>query len=565
MTDAETSDSRLGLKRVLLMFAAYLALVVATSWPIAAHLADRTPATSADPRLTSWIIAWEARVLPSNPTKVFQAPYYWPEPDTLALTDHQLGLAPVAVPVMWLTGNAYVAHNVTILLSLAFACTAAALLGREVTGSTAAGFVAGAAYGLAPYWGDQITHIQIVCSGWVPMAMFGLVRWSRAWRPRWIALSAASAVMATLTSYYQGTFVAIGLGVAGIALLITRRPPNLRPVVHAAVAAVLAAGALVPFTLPYTRIGERDPNFKRTIDEVAPFSARPRWFLAAPRDNLLLGDATTRFRKPNNDEASLYPGLAIVALSVAGLVTARRHSAFRPALAAGVAVLVTGVLLSAGIGGRGVLRLPWEPLSVVVPPLRALRAASRAHVLTVLGLSMLAGLGAVAMLGRLRRSVRVIALASALVLLVAVEGATAPRKLGPAPRPERIYEMIASRPGPVLEFPVRPPTGVESTRHGLEVDAMMRATAHWQPLVQGYAGYYPPRYTALIRALARFPDRPGLDAIRAMGIRTLVVRLDTVRPLIRDQVDERMKTLPGVTLLAREGPVAVYDVGVSAR
>ena len=50
------------------------------------------------------------------------------------------------------------------------------LLGRELTGSRAAGFVAGLAFAFSPFRIASIPHLQVLSSAWMPFVLYGLRR-----------------------------------------------------------------------------------------------------------------------------------------------------------------------------------------------------------------------------------------------------------------------------------------------------------------------------------------------------------------------------------------------------
>src|SRR5207247_10303932 len=50
------------------------------------------------------------------------------------------------------------------------------LLVRELTGSDLAGFLAGVAYGFAPYRFGTLPHVQVLSSAWMPFVLLGLHR-----------------------------------------------------------------------------------------------------------------------------------------------------------------------------------------------------------------------------------------------------------------------------------------------------------------------------------------------------------------------------------------------------
>ena len=80
------------------------------------------------------------------------------------------------------------------------------LLGRELTGSTAAGFVAGLAFAFAPYRIANIPHLQVLSSAWMPFVLFGLHRHFATGRLRPLAGAAAAWLVQNLSCGYYLLF-----------------------------------------------------------------------------------------------------------------------------------------------------------------------------------------------------------------------------------------------------------------------------------------------------------------------------------------------------------------------
>ena len=79
-------------------------------------------------------------------------------------------------PIYALTHNPILCYNLLFLSTFALSGFGMFLLGRELTGSDAAGFVAGLAFAFAPYRMSNIPHLQVLSSAWMPFVLFGLHR-----------------------------------------------------------------------------------------------------------------------------------------------------------------------------------------------------------------------------------------------------------------------------------------------------------------------------------------------------------------------------------------------------
>jgi len=74
------------------------------------------------------------------------------------------------------------------------------------------------------------------------------------------------------------------------------------------------------------------------------------------------------------------------------------------------------------------------------------------------------------------------------------------------------------------------------------------STFHWQPLVNGYSGFYPRSYLIRLEKLADFPDVDSLEVLKREGVRYVVVHSDGYPPGKRQLIVERLLKLGLVRL-----------------
>ncbi|MEW6271793.1 MAG: hypothetical protein AB1689_21125, partial [Thermodesulfobacteriota bacterium] len=372
---------------LLLAAAAYAAAVVLLSWPLVTapatavvdpvRLGQRgAPWARADLDLLIWILAWTSHALVEQPLALFQANIFHPARDTLAGSEHLIGLAPIAAPVFAVTGNAVLAYNVTVLVVVWLAATCTFALARAWSGSAAAAFVAGAAFAFAPH--VQGTWIRLHVSAVALFPLVLLLAWRAARVPRAATLAALLAV--TALQLLAGMYVSYELAALLVAfspvLVVEARRWGRSP---APVLLALAASflVLVPIGIPYLRLrasGEL-PSFEQALELVARNSVAPQQVL------LWLGENLT------------WP---VVALALVGLAwPAHERLVERLGL---LSIALVGIVLSAGrsvsiIPGTS-LPSPYEIAMRLVPGFASMRAPSRFLVLPLLALSVLAALGA---------------------------------------------------------------------------------------------------------------------------------------------------------------------------
>ena len=72
----------------------------------------------------------------------------------------------------------------------------------------------------------------------------------------------------------------------------------------------------------------------------------------------------------------------------------------------------------------------------------------------------------------------------------------------------------------VFEWPTTPPGRLDLNDDTLY---MYYATFHWQPLLNGYSGFYPERYHLMLEAVKRFPDEESLGYLGRAGVGVMIL------------------------------------------
>jgi hypothetical protein len=534
----------------LLAGLAYAGIAVWYSWPLATQIASalpspRLPGLAAlariDVDLVVWILAWGAHALRRQPFDLFGANIFYPAPDTLAASENLLGLQPIAAPIFWSSGNPVLTYNLTILaiVWLGAMCSFAAV--RAWTGSAAAGFLAGCAFGLAPPIVGDWVRLH-----WTAVALFPLITllvWRAAERPRPSILAAL--VLATALQIAAGVYVAFELAVWLLALVPAivlgsrrRGEGGLAPLVGLAAGALLAA----PLAVPYLRLRRLGgfPDLATSLQIVAATSPSPAALLASiPRD-------------------LSWPVAALAALALVGRRRPSRD--VRWGIAAAGAL---GFVLACGTSLPGVYRAAMA----VIPGFTTIRGPSRFFVLTILAGALLAGIGAADVAARLRaRGPRLRLRAEAAIAAAAIAllswRAPPPLPLAKVPGPGGwdVYRWLAEHGdgGPLLELPVLlsplDPGPLLATGR-----AMVGSTLHWLPLLNGYSGHPPPSARLIATLAERLPDAQAFAGLCSLvGLRWIAVDRSAL-PARGAEWDEGVARLP-LRPTARFGVTALYEV-----
>lgn len=293
---------------------AYVCLAVALTYPLAERLGSVVPSDAGDPLLNTWILWWNARTIPFS-SEWWNAPAFYPVHGVLAFSEHLVGLTLISTPVFWLSGNAQLAYNISFLLTFPLSALACYLLCFELTGRRDAAFIGGLAFGFARYRIAHLSHIQVLASYWMPVALVGLHRFLRDGRVRWLGLFGAAWLIQALSNGYYLVYFSIFV-LLWMAWFLSGRPWRVAASVASAWA--LAALPLVPLLLGYRAI-HASLGFHRGIGEIQHFSADLASVLdASPL--LALWGSVRAYHRP---EGELFPGVALMVLVALAIVSSR--------------------------------------------------------------------------------------------------------------------------------------------------------------------------------------------------------------------------------------------------
>ncbi len=583
----------------------YAGLTLLLFWPLLGHLADGLHDRS-DTTLNTWIIAWQAHILPTAPLALFNAPIFWPLPNTLALSEILWPIAALAVPWLAATRNPVFVYNLFFLTAFPLAGMSAYLLALRVTGRRLPAFLAGLIYAFSPHQFGHLSQLQLLSIAWLPLTLLYLDRFWTARRPRDGFLFALCAVFQTLSAFYYGFQVVLAVALyLAVRLLVglwswarmgskaARRPwrPTARGLSWLALIpwVGLAGIVIAPFTVPYLQI-RSTLGLERSLDEALQSAATLAEWVQPPAANplyrIIPGLASA--------EGGLFPGFTVLALAAVGLMAGRSRAAAdtgRPPIGRSYWLLLalSAILLSLGprlklnAADNGGLILPFGWLYTHLPGMTVIRAPGRFGNSAFLALALLAGLGATRigqaisttserLGGKPGRYVWTLLLAPLILAEYAAGmGPFAVQPMPPAASPLAVW--LADHPaGAIVELPLTAdmaalpggPTAGTADMAWPDYNLLRYQyfqTGHWQPTVDGYSGFVPPHHRELGLTLAHFPDARSLALLSGLGVGRVIIHsqvMDAFQPSRSVALRQRLAETPGVALEQEFGPTWIY-------
>lgn len=124
--------NRLGWRTAAIVGSFYLLLAAVTLQPLT-NRRDALP-DNADALHSAWVVSWVARQTVTDPLSLFQANVAYPDPASLALSEPNLAIGWLALPIFLATGDAIATYNLTLVATIALCGFTMFLLARELTG-----------------------------------------------------------------------------------------------------------------------------------------------------------------------------------------------------------------------------------------------------------------------------------------------------------------------------------------------------------------------------------------------------------------------------------------------
>lgn len=559
----------------------FASLTVALTFPITFR-AGTTLRDPGDPLFNTWILAWNAHSLVHGRLRgFFDANIFFPTPNTLAYSEFLIPQTLLAAPIVWLSGNPVLAYNGVLLAAFFTTAVATYLLGAHLNGRLA-GFVAGLIFAFSPFMMSHLSHLQVLSAAGIPLVFLFLDRFLTDGRTRDLVLFSTSYVLQTLANAYYAMYLALFGGIYILVHVVQRRRYlDRRLWAHLTLHVAIVAVTIGPFFSRYLTLRQDLGFVRRPANPATGFSflatppfnwlygdatggfmipesalfpggcalllagvglvaglglrgARghrgPRWIVPLYRAvgwavagwaGVIVSIAATGGFEveplgiPIRATSYQNPVLILVSL-IAARLTLRWAFRVTPARRPADPRLLYGLLAAIAF----VLTLPGGPYRLLygLPGFDGLRAATRVHVITMLGVAVLASYGIGVLRTRLRGSTgRLVAggLAGAIVL----EYLSVPVPFAEVPVTREIpavHRWMATRGDDfaIAEYPIVRP---------LLLWQQYFSAYHWKRLVTGASGYPSPTYLELLNRNEAVPSPATLDDFADMGVRYLVV------------------------------------------
>jgi hypothetical protein len=274
---------------------------------------------------------------------------------------------------------------------------------------------------------------------------------------------------------------------------------------------------------------------ERLESDIYLYSATLTNYLATTSANVVHGGWSAPF---GQSERFLFPGVLTIVLAGLGLYAIDRK---RVTL---ITVGAIGFMLSLG------LNTPfYQLLRALVLPYRGLRAPARASILVFMALAALGAYGWVRLVrGRSKSWTTVATIVMAAALLIEFR-TTMDRWLTVPSEPADVYRWLAAQPRSVIaEVPFARADELHLIHDGLY---MFNSTWHWQPIVNGYSGFFPKSFIELAKETESFPDDQSIDYLKTREVDFIVIHGSLMTPAQFGAMTATLLARPDIEAMAQ--------------
>lgn len=503
-------------RNLLAVTAAYAALTLLMALPFSLSPGSQVLADLPDTHLYIWTLAWDAHAFVHQPLHIFDANIYYPFANTLAYSENLIGSALFAAPIIWLTGNLVLAMNLTALITCVLCGVGAYLLARRIHISAGGAFICGVIFAFAPPRFFRMGQLHLTAVEWIPFSLAFLHSYLESGKRKDLLFAIGFFSLQALSSGHGAAYLLIASLIVIAWHLLFGMPLAFRQRLRdfGAAGAYLLAPA-VWIVLPY-RLAQQEAGLRRSY--LADSQPGIESFLATPArvDHYLIAHFWGSPAKEAN--AFLFPGILVVILAAVAIFgrPARRLRDNAAVLYAVIALIATMMFIDR----------PFELWRYVywLPGLNFIRVPSRFILLTMLALSVMAGLGFDRIAQRLSKTGALAATALVAALLLGEYSAYPFVGVPYTVTIPAIDRWLDTQPKPfvIAELPV-PSPGDLGALERQQTSSMLHATAHWQKTIHGYSGIRQPFHDQLYLDLTAFPDAASIASLRGVGVNYVVV------------------------------------------
>ncbi len=494
-----------------LLFFSLLTLIV--TFPLALHL-NTLILDRYDGLLITWIINWNVHSFSLGLPGIlnyFNANIFFPYHNTLAFSDYHFLNGLIALPFVFITGEPLVGYNINYLLGFSLTAWAMFLLIRSLTRDTRCALLCGTLFSFSMIHLSYMTHLQLFDFYPVIFATHFLLQ-------RRFLLFLCTFILAVLTMPLNIFFL---LAVVTSYFLTIKRDD--KRLLLSAVVAWAVSGLLL---LPYVFVSH-EFNYVRPIQEVIHFSLKYPDLVRINESSRLVSFLGSQ----DSGTPAFFGVIFLLLLLILFWQRLRNFSLITPSPQLNFAFLLGALsfILSFGpafhvvthtirAGFLPFIPMPYLILYYLLPGFSGFRTPSRWILLSAFALVIAIGI-------HFKRKISSVSLSFLIALILLEINLPFSYILVPTVKdfpPEQAWLKANSSGQAIIQFPIYNWADFDGV--GEETLRMYYSTIHWQPMFNGYSGFFPEAWQNKVGWLRKeFPSTKTLQFLKDKQIKLILV------------------------------------------
>ena len=519
-------------------------------YPLLANMGSHTYYAGADYYIFTWILAWNCHAL-----ETFNIAHYWagnamyPYPYTLAFSENLLGVTPFAFPLWLASHNPILTINLTMLLLLWFSSISAYFVFRKMIGNNISALIGALIFAFYPYNLRSFTigHPHMLSLLWIPIIVYAnWMFWRENKWKHWIMM-VFFWFWSFLMSLYLGIFMTNMLTLWNALWLLYERNLFLfKKILKWCIGVMIVWLLMAPVFFIYYQV-TKDMGVTRTLENQTQYTGYIWSWLAVAEDNWLWGQQLnilppSRFA---SREDAMFPGLITLVLFVASFLIKNMPGWLKSLRWTGIAMGVFAIGPFA-LGLPWKIPLPYSALWYIFPPLAATRNPHRWSFFVIFTIALIAS-WVIKNLPYAPSKKLAISIVVIMALCIELFTYTVPRE-ALSPQAAGFYKALKI-PGE-NHITVELPMAAGWYNWMDETRPLVASTYHWNTIVNGISGLWPPVQYQLGRTLKEFPSTHTIRLLQSLAVDTLIIHEDKYGDDLPAFLRE-MKTRKELTFVSR--------------
>jgi hypothetical protein len=507
------------------------------------------------PNFYTWITLWNCHTL-----ETMDFTHYWtgnamyPYPNSLAFSENMMGLTPFSAPIWLLSGNPILTANLLSILLLWLTAIMTFFVVRNMIGDTLPAILAAMIFSLYPWTlkAFSLGRLHMLALMWIPVVMFANWKFWETHLKRYLFILTFFWWWTFLMNIYLGIFMGVFLGIWNLSWFFYQKQSfSLKKIIQWLVAVFCVWLLMVPFFLRYQKVA-KSMGMARTLQNQVQYTG-PVWSWFTVSDENWLWGRTLKFlptgQRDGIVENYMFPGFLVMGFFLISFF-ARNLPRWLKSLRLTGLIMFLLAMGPFALGIPGKIPLPFTLLWYLYPPLQATRNPHRLSLFVVLIMAVLAAY----LVGSFLKNRRKKVLPVGFICRGIFWGKIGLVKPGPAlfRNAREFYEPLKNsrQIHTLIELPVNIHT---------DLRAMVSSAFHWNRLVNGVSGLWPPLQNQLEGELREFPSPHTVGLLQSLEVDRIVIH-ETGYGKRRRRLLKQVRMFPEIKFISRTGSVSLWSL-----